>query len=127
MRSQISARLQRAALIAVFALVSHALLPYLHALDGACGHAHQVCATEQHAGHTAPSDGGQAPEHSADCPVCSALAHGGARAIDAPVALPALTTTLWIASVPPTSVLVASSTDLDVARARAPPVSSLLA
>ncbi|HTO69291.1 MAG TPA: hypothetical protein VMR31_05465 [Myxococcota bacterium] len=121
MRIWLSARLQRTAFVAVFALVSHALLPYLHALESPCGAAHGVCTSAEHAGQTAPTDGGPRSSHPDDCPVCSALAHGGARAVDAPIALTIDCESLSIAHVRSDSVVAAPIADVDVAPARAPP------
>jgi len=123
MRTWLSARLQRTALVAVFALASHALLPYLHALETGCDPRHAVCASADQAGQTAPTEGGQGSSHPDDCPVCSALAHGGARAIDTSIALPVDGPDLSIGHTPPTSVVVVPVADIDVACARAPPAS----
>ncbi|HTO55088.1 MAG TPA: hypothetical protein VMR50_17020 [Myxococcota bacterium] len=121
MRTGIRARLQTATLIAVFALLSHALLPYLHALEPGCepaNHTH-LCAAPDH-GQSAPAHEGGS-NHSDECPVCSALAHGGARAVDAPIALPLASVEVQLSALPPVSLAAAPSRDLDVACARAPP------
>lgn len=102
-------RVRRAALAGLLALASHALLPYVHALTSGCG------------GGTGCSSESSTPSHSADCAVCGALAHAGARAVDAPSALalgPAPRAHDAAAFVPPA---LAASVSLDAACARAPP------
>jgi len=121
MRIRLSARLQRIAFVAVFALVSHALLPYLHALESGCVAGHAVCASAQNASPSAPADGDGRSSHPDDCPVCNALAHGGARAVDTPVALAIDCSSLSLGPVAPESLVVAPVADVDVACARAPP------
>jgi hypothetical protein len=104
-------RVTRLALVGLFALASHALLPYLHVLASDCGSNASSCSTE-----------GQA-SHSADCPVCSALAHAGARAASTPSA-PMISaapagpaTALCLTVAQPPSIALAG------APARAPPAS----
>ncbi len=122
MRNFLSARLKRTALVAVFALATHALLPYLHAHANSCDRGRAACASER-AGEPASSEGGQSSSHPDACAVCSALAHGGARAIDAPSGLPVHFTELWLASAPPAAEVLAPCAEVDVACARAPPAS----
>jgi hypothetical protein len=103
---------KRVALVGLLALASHALLPYLHVLTSSCGPSEASCSSE-----------GQAPSHSSDCAVCGAIAHGGARAVDAPAALAVVSAplalhaaALELSSLPP-------SVELDPACARGPPAS----
>jgi hypothetical protein len=123
MRTLFSARLKRTALVAVFALATHALLPFLHAHAISCDRNHTACAADERAGEPASSDSGQSSNHPDACAVCSALAHGGARAIDAPSALPVHFTELRLGSAPRVAEVVAPSADVEVACARAPPLS----
>ena len=110
--STVRTRIARLALVGLFALASHALLPYLHVLASDCGGANaSSCSTE---GQTS---------HSADCPVCSALAHAGARAASTPSA-PVVSeaphgpaTALCLTLAQPPSIALAA------APARAPPAS----
>jgi hypothetical protein len=104
--------LQRAALIGLFALASYAFLPYLHALSSACGPDDSSCSAEQ-----------RAPSHSADCPVCGAIAHAGARAVDAPTALAIVSAPLAPHAAVPELLALAPTLESDVACARAPPAS----
>ena len=88
--------------VALLALAAQVLLPYLHA---------------------------SLPEaratHSADCTVCVALAHGGARAFDAPATPSFDTVTVAVETVSAPAVVFAPSVDRDTAGARAPPASLL--
>ena len=82
MRNSTRAGVRRLALVALFALASQALLPYLHALGARlrrAGARLRDCAAGASA---AASDAGSGSSHPADCAVCGALAHGGARAFD---------------------------------------------
>jgi hypothetical protein len=108
----IVARVQRIALLGLLALASHALLPYLHVLTSACGPNETSCSSE-----------GQAPSHSPDCPVCGAIAHAGARAVDAPSALASAAAPIALHAAPPEVFALAPAAELDAACARAPPAS----
>jgi hypothetical protein len=79
----ILASAKRVALIGLLALAMHALLPYVHVLTSGCGA--RTCSGGE------PE---QAPSHSPDCAVCSAIAHAGARAVDAPAVVAELLTPL---------------------------------
>jgi hypothetical protein len=76
-RSSVRSRATRFALIGLFALASHALLPFVHALASGCGQSATGCSSDERA------------SHSEDCPVCGALAHSGARAASAAPSAPA--------------------------------------
>jgi len=103
---------QRVALVGLFALASHALLPYLHSLTSRCDPNEASC-----------SSAGQAPSHSSDCAVCGAIAHGGARAVDTPAALASVSAPLALHAAALELFSVAPSVELDPACARAPPAS----
>ena len=90
-------RVTRLALVGLFALASHAFLPYLHG------------GTEARA------------SHSADCRVCSALAHSGARAASAPSAPVVTDAPLGPAAAVLVTLLSPPSLELVEAPARAPP------
>jgi hypothetical protein len=120
MREFLSARVKRTAFVAALALATHALLPYLHAHPSACNPGHGQCAADARAGEPA-SPGAAGSSYPDDCPVCSALAHGGARAIDARGPQLLQFVELWLASAPPAAEVLAPCADVDVACARAPP------
>jgi hypothetical protein len=105
MRAATRAEFRRLALVALLALAAQSLLPYLHA--------------------NASGEAGAANHSAADCSVCSALAHGGARAVDAPVAVSFAPAPVALASLCPAPVPLAASADADRACARAPPASLL--
>ena len=106
MRPATRAEFRRLALVALLALAAQSLLPYLHA--------------------NASREAGAGANHSAaDCSVCSALAHGGARAVDAPVAVSFALAPVAVASLCPAPVPLAASADADRACARGPPASLL--
>jgi len=119
-----SARLlaQRAALVALFALVSHTLLPYLHALSAACDAHHAFCATDDRAAQPASSGANGGASHSDDCPVCSALAHGSARVIDAPTSPSVERIEALLPIRVPAPLQIEPVFALDSVRARAPPL-----
>jgi hypothetical protein len=121
MREFLSAHVKRTALVAALALATHALLPYLHEHPSSCNPGHDRCATDARAGEPASSDGGGSSSNPDDCPVCGALAHGGARAIDAQGPQLVDFVELWLATAPPAAEILAPCADVDVARARAPP------
>ena len=97
-----AAALRRVVGVALLALAVQVLLPFLHA------NSPEVRAS-----------------HSPDCTVCVALAHGGARAFDAPAAPSLETVTVAVANICVPSVVFAPSVDRDTAGARAPPASLL--
>jgi hypothetical protein len=103
---------KRVALVGLLALASHALLPYLHVLTTACDPNEASCSSD-----------GRAPSHSSDCPVCGAIAHAGARAVDAPSALAIVSAPLVTHAAALELVAVAPKVELDPACARAPPAS----
>ncbi|HXZ86094.1 MAG TPA: hypothetical protein VEI82_11450 [Myxococcota bacterium] len=105
--------LQRAALLALLALASHLLLPYVHVLSSACSRDAASCSSEQ-----------TAPTHSQACSVCGALAHSGARALDAPLAAAAAPLEVAALAAPHAPAPLAPAAERDVAPARGPPVSS---
>jgi len=100
---------QRAALVALFALASFAVLPYLHVLSSNCG-ASVSCSSDQ-----------PAPTHSPDCGVCGSLAHAGARAVDAPAALAAIALPLARVSTLHAPMPTLASRERETAQARGPP------
>jgi len=108
----IASRAKRVALIGLLALASHAFLPYVHVLMTGC--TGMTCTGGEHQ---------QSSNHSPDCAVCSAIAHAGARAVEAPAAAAALLAPL--APHAPASAPFASppTVECDVACARAPPAS----
>jgi hypothetical protein len=108
---------KRIALMAgLLALASHALLPYLHSLSSNCGANESSCSSD-----------GRAPSHSSDCQVCSAIAHGGARAIDAPSSVAAVSAPQRLEVAALVSLAGAPRVELAAASARAPPASRLSA
>jgi hypothetical protein len=107
---------KRIALVGLLAIASHALLPYLHSLTSDCGASETSCSSD-----------GQAPSHSADCPVCSAIAHGGARAVDAPSAVAAVSAPHGLQAETFVSFAAVPKAERDAACARAPPASRLSA
>ena len=107
MRIAIRAATRRLTLVALLALAAQALLPYLHA--------------------NAASETGRLANHSGDCAVCCALAHGGARAFDTPAAVASALAPLELPIPAPAPVASAPSVDPDSASARAPPASLRLA
>ena len=112
----ITASAKRVALIGLLALASHALLPYVHVLIRGCG--------------AVTCSGGEresSASHSPDCAVCSAIAHAGARAVDAPVAVAGLQVPVEPHAPAPTLFALVPTVERDVACARAPPVSLRLA
>ena len=96
MRPATRAAVRRITLVALLTLAAQALLPYLHA---------------------------NALE--TDCTVCVALAHGGARAVDAPAPLAPEPVPVAVAPAAPAPSVSAPSVDRDTAGARAPPASLL--
>ena len=100
------AEVRRLVLLALLALAAQSLLPYLHA----------NASFEKTAGTS---------HSSADCAVCSALAHGGARAADAPVALSFAPALVAVSALCPAPVSFAAAVDPDSACARAPPAHRL--
>jgi len=94
--------LRRQVAVALLALAAQVLLPFLHA------NSPEVRAS-----------------HSAECTICVALAHGGARAFDAPAAPSLEPVTVAVASVSAPHAVFAPSVDRDTAGARAPPASLL--
>jgi len=118
MREFFSAPVKRTALAAALALATHALLPYLHVHPNPCSPGQ--CASEARAGQPASSGAGSSSSPD-DCPVCSALAHGGARAINAQAPHLLDLVELWLANSPPAAEILAPTSDVEVACARAPP------
>ncbi len=100
---------KRLALIALLALASHAFLPYLHSLSSDCDPHQTVCGADD-----------PGPSHSPECPVCSAIAHGGAA--DVPVALHHAVTAGPAAAAPHAPEVTVQLELLDPALARAPPL-----
>jgi hypothetical protein len=112
MSSSVRSRATRLALVGLLALASHALLPFVHALASGCGQTATGCSSDER------------PSHSADCPVCGALAHSGARAASSAPSAPALS------AAPPAPERAAAAplpvparADRAVPGARAPPAS----
>jgi hypothetical protein len=103
MRIATRAAVRRFTLVALFALAAQALLPYLHA--------------------NAAREPGGAASHAADCAVCAAIAHGGARALDTPALMSAELALVSFANLDTAPVRSAPSVDTDTASARAPPTS----
>jgi hypothetical protein len=101
---------QRAALVALFALASFTVLPFVHVLSGGCAASAPSCSSDL-----------PAPSHSPDCGVCGSLAHTGARALDAPTAVAAIALSLSRPSAPALLTRRAPVRALDVALARGPP------
>jgi hypothetical protein len=103
MRLATRAAVRRFTLVALFALAAQALLPYLHA-------------------NVSREAGGRAT-HAADCAVCAALAHGGARSLDTPTVVSVALALVSVANRDTAPVAAAPSVDADTASARAPPAS----
>src|SRR5262245_38145251 len=99
------AGIRRFALVALLALAAQALVPYLHA--------------------NASAEASGRATHSADCAVCSALAHGGARAFHAPAAIHVSTAPVALVGLAPAPLPFVALLDADTACARAPPASLL--
>jgi hypothetical protein len=111
-RSSVRSRATRCALIGLFALASHALLPFVHALASGCGQSATGCSTDERA------------SHSPDCPVCGALAHSGARTASAAPSAPdaaALSAAPQLSPAAPLAEL--PRIQRDALGARAPPLS----
>lgn len=106
---------KRAALIGLLALASYALLPYVHALMNGCG---QV---------TCSGGEQESASHSPDCAVCNAIAHAGARAVDAPAAVAGLLAPVAPHAPAPPMFAHTPTVERDVACARAPPAALRLA
>ena len=104
---------KRVALIGLLALASHAFLPYVHALTS------RGC----DAAGCRPGGQEQAPSHSPDCAVCGAIAHAGARALDAPAAVAELFTPLAREAAAQVALAHPQALARAVASARAPPAS----
>jgi hypothetical protein len=100
------AEVRRLVLVALLALTAQSLLPYLHANTS-----FEKTASTSHS--------------SADCAVCSALAHGGARALDTPVALSFAPAAIAVSGLCPAPAPSAAAVDPDSACARAPPAHRL--
>jgi hypothetical protein len=103
--------LRRAALVALFALATFAVLPFVHVLSSGCGASPASCSSER-----------PAPIHSAECGVCGSLAHASARALDVPAAIAAIAVPLGRASAPHAPARVAPAPEIDAPTARGPPV-----
>jgi len=101
---------QRAALVALLAIASFAVLPFLHVLSSNCAPSTASCSSDQ-----------PAPTHSPDCGVCGSLAHAGARAVDAPAALAAIALPLARVSTLHAPMPTLASRERETAQARGPP------
>jgi hypothetical protein len=102
--------LQRAALVALFAFASFAVLPFVHVLSSGCSAGAASCSSDQ-----------PAPIHSADCGVCGSLAHAGARAVDVPTAIAAIALPLARSPESHVRVRLAPARERDASTARGPP------
>jgi hypothetical protein len=114
------AAVSRAALLGLLALTVATVLPYVHAIAGSCAHATSACAASDHRESARRGDGGST-SHDRHCGVCGAFAQGKGRGLAFGLALSVAAPPHGIASAPFVSVVVLSSSDRDVAGARAPP------
>jgi hypothetical protein len=123
MRSSDRAAFRRAALLGLLALTSATLLPYVHAITGACDHAKPACHSSDRDRESAHGDGSGSTSHSRHCGVCGAFAQGKSRALVFARALPIAAPMLAFARAYFVPIVVLASGDSDVAGARAPPAS----
>ncbi|HXX47628.1 MAG TPA: hypothetical protein VEN47_05340 [Myxococcota bacterium] len=101
---------QRAALVALLAIASFAVLPFLHVLSSNCAPSTASCSSDQ-----------PAPTHSPDCGVCGSLAHAGARAVDVPAAVAAIALPVALLSARHAPAPLAPSRERVASPARGPP------
>jgi hypothetical protein len=119
MRKRMRAVVRRTALVAALAVLSHALLPYLHLLSDGCA-AGDACSPSS---ESRPAGG--APTHSPDCAVCGALSHAGARSVDVASAPAVVAAPIALARAPLAEAAFVPAAQSDFAWARGPPALAL--